>query len=593
MKKFGLVFCLVLVIYCSNVFGQSESIKVERILNNSNQTTSDSCPVGPATNPFPENGTTNIDPYYPVNANWINGENTTNIEIYFGVEGNMVSYYSGSPISSLTIYYPFDYSTVYQWKVICKNDTCSAESETWSFTTGTEPGVLFSEHFNSLSKWTAIGPVGQTNWVLSNWGLAGGEPPELKLNWTPIFNGISRIISDPIFYSRGEHGFTFTQYCNLFFNPAPTLGIAITYDAGLTSTILWQFQPDNQNNIGEIVYFNIPIQSVPYQLILFADGNSNNIEGWFVDDIEIHECLGCLTAPSNLSVIENWENGPNAILNWNDNSVELGFEIFRGSSDTNNVGSLIAIVPENTIHYIDSTVVMDSIYSYRVRAIYGPAFSNFSNAALIEITIPVELTSFTSSVYENDVTINWQTATEKNNSGFEIQRTTLLNPLSRGEAEGRGVWRNIGFVNGTGTTTEPQSYSFVDKDLEAGKYQYRLKQIDFDGSFEYSKTIEVEVNAPLKFSLEQNYPNPFNPSTTIKFSIPAVGTRLALSVQLKVYDVLGKEVATLVNKEKPAGNYEVLFTSHSDEGQNLPSGVYFYQLKAEDFIQTKKMILLK
>jgi ligand-binding sensor domain-containing protein len=210
------------------------------------------------------------------------------------------------------------------------------------------------------------------------------------------------------------------------------------------------------------------------------------------------------------------------------------------------------------------------------------------------VVIPVELTSFTSSVNENEVTLNWQTATETNNSGFEIQRNTHLNPLSRGEAEGRGVWRNIGFINGNGTTTEPQSYSFVDKELEAGKYQYRLKQIDFDGTFEYSKTIEVEVNAPLKFSLEQNYPNPFNPSTTIKFSIPAVGTRLALSVQLKVYDVLGKEIATLVNEEKPAGNYEVEFNSvETLHVTSLPSGVYFYQLKTEDFIQTNKMILMK
>ena len=588
MKKFGLVFCLVLVIGCSNAFGQSESIKVERILNNSIQSALDSCPVGPATNPFPENGAANINPDLPTYASWTNGENTTHIEIYFGMFGNLFLYYSGQAISSFMIPLPLDYSTVYQWKIICKNDTCSTESETWSFTTSPEDGFLFSEHFNSLNNWTAIGPLGLTNWDLSDWGLAGGVIPELKLNWSPLFNGLSRFISAPIYNARGEHSFSLKHFCYCLFSPTPTFGIAITYDGGLTSTILWQFQPGNQTNIGEIVYFDIPIQSVPYQLILFADGNSSNIDGWFVDDIEIHECLGCLTAPSNLSAIENWNNGTNAILNWNDNSVELGFEIFRGGPDTNNVGSLIAVVPENTIQYIDSTVQMDSIYSYRVRAIYGPAFSNFSNAALIEITIPVELTSFTSSVNENDVTLNWQTATETNNSGFQVERSKMLEARSE-------EWENIGFINGNGTTTEPQSYSFVDKDLpagrqglEAGKYQYRLKQIDFDGTFEYSKTIEVEINAPLKFSLEQNYPNPFNPTTTIKFSIPAVGTRLALSVQLKVYDVLGKEIATLVNEEKPAGSYNIEFN-----GFNLASGIYYYQLRAGEFVETKKMLLLK
>ena len=208
--------------------------------------------------------------------------------------------------------------------------------------------------------------------------------------------------------------------------------------------------------------------------------------------------------------------------------------------------------------------------------------------------IPVELTSFTSSVNNNNVTLNWQTATETNNQGFEIERNTPLNPLSRGEAEGRGVWKSIGFVNGKGTTTEPQSYSFADENLSVGKYQYRLKQIDFDGTFEYSNTIEVEINGITKFSLEQNYPNPFNPRTVIRYNIPNVISTEGrnLFVYLKVFDVLGKEVATLVNEEKSAGSYEIEFNPGSSI-KNPASGIYFYQLKAGDFIQSKKMILMK
>ncbi|MCK7526056.1 MAG: T9SS type A sorting domain-containing protein [Ignavibacteriales bacterium] len=138
----------------------------------------------------------------------------------------------------------------------------------------------------------------------------------------------------------------------------------------------------------------------------------------------------------------------------------------------------------------------------------------------------------------------------------------------------------------------------TDQSPVAGKSYYRLKQIDFDGSFEYSNIVEVDLNIPTQFSLEQNYPNPFNPSTKIKYSIPNVtlsgveGSR----VILKVYDVLGNEVATLVNEEKPAGNYEVNFNA-----SKLSSGVYFYKLRVEDpstssgegFVQTKKMILLR
>ncbi len=197
--------------------------------------------------------------------------------------------------------------------------------------------------------------------------------------------------------------------------------------------------------------------------------------------------------------------------------------------------------------------------------------------------IPVELVSFNAFFDDQFIRLTWQTATETNNQGFAIERKHNF-----------GDWQRIGFVEGTGTTTETQSYSFVDDDVEAGKYQYRLKQIDYNGTYEYSEIIEVEIAAPAKFSLEQNYPNPFNPSTKIKFTVaesplPGGDGRGGLQhVKLVVYDILGNEVATLVNEEKPAGEYEVEFNA-----TGLPSGIYFYQIKAGSFIQTKKMILLR
>ena len=186
--------------------------------------------------------------------------------------------------------------------------------------------------------------------------------------------------------------------------------------------------------------------------------------------------------------------------------------------------------------------------------------------------IPVELASFTANVSGNIVSLSWMTATEVNNSHFEIQRSI----------DGIG-FEQIGTVSGHGTTSEVQYYSFEDKELSEGKYFYRLKQIDFNGAFEFSDIVDVDIVSPNTFELGQNYPNPFNPSTTISFSIP--GTEL---VHLNVYDVMGNEVATLINEEKSAGTYSVEF-----DASGFASGTYFYRLQAGDNFKISKMILLK
>jgi photosystem II stability/assembly factor-like uncharacterized protein len=191
--------------------------------------------------------------------------------------------------------------------------------------------------------------------------------------------------------------------------------------------------------------------------------------------------------------------------------------------------------------------------------------------------IPVELENFSASVENSKVTLQWNTSTEMNNYGFNVERSQKLNE------EKHLDWKEIGFVPGHGTSTEKHSYSFIDEDIIPGKYQYRLKQIDYDGSFKYSEVIEVSCLQPDRYSLSQNYPNPFNPSTKIKFSIPEVS-----KVMLKLYNLLGEEVATLVNEEKVAGYYTVEFNASS-----LSSGVYFYKLQAGSFVETKKMVLMK
>jgi photosystem II stability/assembly factor-like uncharacterized protein len=186
--------------------------------------------------------------------------------------------------------------------------------------------------------------------------------------------------------------------------------------------------------------------------------------------------------------------------------------------------------------------------------------------------LPVELNSFNASVEGKNVNLNWSTATEINNRGFEVQR--------KGSA---GEFVSVGFVKGHGTTQEKHEYTFTDKNLESGSYFYRLKQIDMNGVFEFSKIVEVEIRVPNKFELSQNYPNPFNPTTKISYEIAKETV-----VSLKVYDIIGNEIATLVNDTKPAGAYEVIF-----DASNLSNGVYLYKIQAGNFTATKKLILMK
>jgi hypothetical protein len=210
--------------------------------------------------------------------------------------------------------------------------------------------------------------------------------------------------------------------------------------------------------------------------------------------------------------------------------------------------------------------------------------------AVVNPIVPVELTNFTASVSGGNTILEWSTATELNNLGFEIQRSTPQSPPYQGEeGEARGGWITIGFVEGHGTTTEPQNYSFTDNGI-GGTVFYRLKQIDFDGTYEFSFVLEVNSAAVTTMDLEHNYPNPFNPNTNIKYQIGNDGF-----VNLEVFNSLGEVVATLVNEFKQAGTYQMSFNaSNLPAGrQGLPSGVYVYILKSGNFIQSKKMILLK
>ncbi|MFH1194394.1 MAG: T9SS type A sorting domain-containing protein [bacterium] len=270
---------------------------------------------------------------------------------------------------------------------------------------------------------------------------------------------------------------------------------------------------------------------------------------------------GCSVSTSESELPNGLTNGVNAIWVYNTGPVEVDNAIFNGCGSVSS--SFSAAANRTIINDIANWIKDDS---------------NTFSTPPCGSTLPVEISAFEGYLSANNVLLNWETATETNNYGFEILRY----------AQNDTSWNKVGFVQGHGTTNSPKNYKFTDSVLPTvDKVSYRLKQIDTDGSFEYSKIIAVEkmhaMSLPYEFRLEQNYPNPFNPTTTIKFGLP-----IDSYVKLEVFNILGEKVAVLADKKMLAGYHQVNF-----DGANLSSGIYIYKITAGDFVSSKKLLLMK
>ena len=573
-----------LIIFCSSqlLFAQKTTHSTDSAQDLSSKQTNvqiDSpCPVGAPSNPSPPNGTNGV----PLTGNtltWTNGVGTTNVELWFGPQGNVVKIYDGLEINQYAL--PMlNYYTQYEWYVVCKNDTCETQGLLWTFTTLQDPNLIVDTvyvHPQYINYWTGtcdsvlktevslVKAIGNyVGWMV------------FDLSSIPDYKVILEVTFYGYIYSNNWPYWSITPMSNVnpitdstseIFNQISThyaQGISYSYNQEPGTLPNGWLSKDLENNVLIDLqaalpqdYFAIGIVDFDFNLSYYVD-----FQGWSELNkpylvISYDECLLGLNPPGNFIAQIIYNPDPQVQLNWQDNSGEEGFKIYRKSIIPNQQTfyKLIGTVSNNTTQFLDTTVFPESEYGYRVFA-FNICGSSGSDTLTITVPIPVELVSFTAEVDDIVVTLFWQTATETNNSGFEIER------LKDSKIEKLNDWERIGFVEGKGTTTEIQNYSFTDKP-EPGTYRYRLKQIDFDGSFTYSSEIEAGVKTPNVFSLEQNYPNPFNPSTKIKYTIPEDVRSEKQNVVLKVYDVLGNEVATLINEAQEPGVYEVEFNPSS------------------------------
>lgn len=296
--------------------------------------------------------------------------------------------------------------------------------------------------------------------------------------------------------------------------------------------------------------------------------------------------------PPNMMPVNAYCNGGRLIMHYNNVTSSPSESIFFISNTFPGTRicrmKLATSAPVFSIDYLSliwnnpgsGVIPVTRVFAYAIgfmMQVTSPRTHSIDSSGFNGGPLPVELSSFTSTVNNNIVTLNWSTVNELNNSGFDIERKSS-----------NSDWSKIGFIIGNGTITNSANYIFSDKNLTSGKYNYRLKQIDFNGSYNYYElSSEINISAPGKFYLSQNYPNPFNPVTKVNFDIP-----FDSKVSLKLYDITGKEIKELINEFKPAGYYNVQIN-----GEDISSGTYFYRLISDgnnqNFTDIKKMILIK
>ncbi len=591
---------------------------------------------------------------------WENPVGTTYNEVYVSTNLNLVinldpsvKLLDGSPgtiftSAALGPIEPLQYEVKYYWRVVEHNNTNYTAGPVWYFQTlrNLSEATIFEDNFDDYTPGLQLSCQNPNDWI--TWNNLPCDPIEDPLvsnlysysdsNSFHIIEG-NDVLKNIGPFTIGYYKISFmmyipdgyTGYWNVLqqFNPA-YWGFEVYWNVNGTGTInaggndaaQFSFVHDSwfetsltidlDNDLAEFNINGFSIYSWQWSLGASGTGGLNQLNAvdfyghepacnYYVDNFKIYAgiILSPPIPPRDIQAYVANETAPKVILQWLPGNwyPDTGYAVYRKPGlplEPGNYELISDALNSNTFTYTDTTVSALQVYTYMIQLLSaGPEPFSAEATAYVPGITPVELTSFIADIQNQNVFLIWTTSTETNNKGFEVQKLQNYNN------EKLQDWKELGFVDGNGTTTLPNQYSYADENVVSGKYKYRLKQIDFDGSYKYSNEIEVNLNSTLEFSLEQNYPNPFNPVTTIRYSIPNVISiptgRERNLVTLKIYNVLGEEVANLVNEQKPAGKYEVKLN-----GSNLPSGVYIYRLtavpigrQAGSYSASKKLILLK
>ena len=431
------------------------------------------CPIDPPANPSPVNGATNI-PIAGNTATWTNGAGASQIEVWFGETGNLAQVYNGVPITSLSLasFEPFDYNTTYGWQVKGKNDTCVVPGPVWAFTTMQDPNLFqWIEPFPNMNNWTILGPLGTTNWSANSSASAGGTPPELRMSWTPSFNGETKIRSVVISLpGNKEITYLFNYYFDWYADPSGTVTVSVTYDGGVTSTPIYS-QVDATGNVGPTLIsgtFTTPASgSQNTQIEIKFVGNSFNNDNIYWDNL----ILGYIV-PVELTSFTATSENDEVHLKWTTatETNNQGFEILRSAENDKewqNAGYIAGFgttTEPKSYSFVDSKLDAGN-YTYRLKQIDFDGTVTYSEEVNVEVEIPL--------VY----------SLEQNYPNPFNPSTTIKYSLSDDGFVRLAVYNLLGEEVTTLVNTEQKAgryeVVFDASKLSSGVYMYRLESNNF------------------------------------------------------------------------------------------------------------------